>query len=254
MKAAISIFKRETSAYFAAPMGWIILLFFTFIFGFFFSLSVHYFLQYSAQAAFNPEGGSPDVNSFVIQGVFGNMAIVAILVAPGLVMRLLAEDRKQKSIELLLTSPISSFEIVMGKFLGSMGFVGAMLAATLPFTVILYTWGQPDTGVLAMNYLSLALLMGTLVSANLFLSSFTDNQVIAFIVAFGFNLIFWILGWVAEIAPGSLQAVLQTIAFGSHYMEMTKGLLKLQDIVYFITFIGFCLLATTQRVEALRWR
>jgi len=202
MRAAISIFKRETSAYFAAPMGWIILLFFTFIFGFFFALSVSAFMDYSQQAAFNPEAaGNMDVNSFVIQGLFGNMAVVALLVAPGMVMRLLAEDRKQKSIELLLTSPISSFEIVLGKFLGSMGFVAALLAATAPFMVILYTCGEPDTGVLSVNYLSLALLMGSLIAVNLFLSSFTDNQVVAFVIGFGFNLVFWILGWAADMAP-----------------------------------------------------
>lgn len=256
MSGAFAILKRETSAYFATPMGWIILLFFTFIFGFFFALSVTAFMDYSQQAAFNPEAASNmDVNSFVIQGLFGNMAVVTLLVAPGLVMRLLAEDRKQRSIELLLTSPISSFEIVLGKFLGSMGFVAAMLLSTAPFMVMLYTWGEPDTGVVAVNYLSLGLLMGSLIAVNLFLSSFTDNQVVAFIVGFAFNLIFWVLGWAADMAPsGAFQSVLQTAALGSHYMEMTKGLLKIQDIVYFLTFIGFCLLATTQRVESLRWR
>lgn len=256
MTGAFSIFKREASAYFATPMGWIILLFFTFIFGFFFAISVTAYMDYAQQAAFNPMAADGmDVNSMVVQGVFGNMAVVILLIAPGLVMRLLAEDRKQKSIELLLTSPISSLEIVLGKYFGAMGFVAVMLAATLPFVSLLFTYGQPDTGILACNYLSLFLLTGALVSVNLFFSSFTENQIIAFIAGFGFNLMFWVLGWAADMASeGTMQTVVQSAALGQHFMDVGKGLLKIQDLVYFFTFIAFNLLATTQRVEALRWR
>lgn len=254
MNGAIAIFKRETAAYFTTPLGWLILMFFLFIFGFFFALSVTAFMDYASQMGFNPQADL-NVNSFVIQGLFGNMAVVILLIAPGLVMRLLAEDRKQKSIELLLTSPISSTEIVLGKFFGALGFVAAMLAATLPYMALLYAYGEPDTGILLSSYLSLFLLTASLVAVNLFLSSFTENQVIAFIAGFAFNLIFWILGWAADLAPaGVAQDVFQGLAMGSHYMEMGKGLIRMQDLVYFLTFIAFCLLATTQRVEALRWR
>ncbi len=256
MNGAIAIFKRETAAYFTTPIGWIILMFFLFIFGFFFALSVTAFMDYSQQAAFNPQAAEGlNVNSFVIQGLFGNMAVVILLIAPGLVMRLLAEDRKQRSIELLLTSPISSTEIVLGKFFGAIGFVVAMMVATLPYMALLYGYGEPDTGVLLSNYLSLFLLTSSLVAINLFLSSFTENQIIAFMAGFAFNLIFWILGWAADMAPeGVAQDVFQGLAMGTHYMEMGKGLIRMQDLVYFLSFIAFCLLATTQRVEALRWR
>lgn len=254
MNGAIAIFKRETAAYFTTPLGWLILMFFLFIFGFFFALSVTAFMDYASQMGFNPQADL-NVNSFVIQGLFGNMAVVILLIAPGLVMRLLAEDRKQKSIELLLTSPISSVEIVMGKFFGALSFVGAMMAATLPYMALLYAYGEPDTGVLLSNYLSLFLLTASLVAVNLFLSSFTENQIIAFISGFAFNLIFWILGWAADLAPaGAAQDIFQGLAMGSHYMEMGKGLIRMQDLVYFLTFIAFFLLGTTQRVEALRWR
>ncbi|HNC96532.1 MAG TPA: ABC transporter permease subunit [Myxococcota bacterium] len=256
MNGAIAILKRETSAYFTTAIGWMLLLMFIFIFGFFFALSVTAFMDYSQQAAFNPMAAEGlNVNAFVVQGVFGNMAVVMLLVSPGMVMRLLAEDRKQKSMELLLTSPISSWEIVLGKFLGSMAFVVAMLLATLPYVAMLYTWGEPDSGVLMANYIALLCLSALLISVNLFLSSFTENQVVAFVIGFGFNLIFWVVGWAGDMAPaGVIQSVLQTAAFGSHYTEMIKGLIRIQDIVYFLTFIGFSLLATTQRVEALRWR
>jgi ABC-2 type transport system permease protein len=256
MSGAFSIFKREASAYFATPMGWIILLFFTFIFGFFFALSVTAYLDYASQTAFNPMAAdSLDVNTIVVQGVFGNMAVVILLIAPGLVMRLLAEDRKQKSIELLLTSPISSLEIVLGKFMGAMGFVAVMLLCTIPFVSLLYSYGSPDFGILACNYLSLFLLTSALVSVNLFFSSFTENQIIAFIAGFGFNLMFWILGWAADMAgEGMLQTVVQGAALGQHFMDLGKGLIKIQDLIYFFTFIAFNILATTQRVESLRWR
>jgi ABC-2 type transport system permease protein len=256
MRGIVAIFKRESSAYFSAPLGWVIVLPFIFIFNFFFAVSVNAFLQYASQAAFNPAAAEGlNVNSFVVQGVFGNMAVVLLLLAPGIAMRLLTEDRRQKSLELLLTSPITSFEIVAGKFIGAMGFVAAMLAGTLPMVLMLYAYGEPDTGVVLCNYLALFAYAAVLVASNMFLSSFTESQVIALIIGFAFNLIFWILGWVGEMVPeGVLSSVIQTIAMGSHFQEIGKGLIKAQDIVYFISFIGFCLLATVQRVESLRWR
>lgn len=256
MSGIIPIFKRESSAYFTAPLGWVIILPFLFIFNLFFAVSVNAFLQYSSQAAFNPAAAEGlNVNTFVVQGVFGNMAVVLLLLAAGIAMRLLTEDRRQKSFELLLTSPISSFEIVAGKFLGAMGFVVAMLAGTLPMVLILYAYGEPDTGVVLCNYLALLSYSAVLIASDMFLSSFTESQVIALIVGFAFNLVFWILGWVGEMAPeGVLGTVIQTIAMGTHFQEIGKGLIKAQDVVYFISFIGFCLLATVQRVETLRWR
>jgi len=256
MRAVGSIAWRETQAFFASPVGWICLLIFVCLNGLFFSVGLSQYVDYANQMAFNPNGGNNvNINEMVIQGLFGNVAVIALLVSPAITMRAIAEDRKQRSMELLLTSPISSFEIVAGKFLGIVGFIVALVISTLPYMAILYAYGEPDTGIVLCNYLNFILFLGAVSSAGLFFSACTENQIVALMLAFGFNLGIWILQWPTYVMDeGTLKTVLDSASMLSHFTEMGKGLIKLSDLTYFLTFIGFFLLATTQRVEALRWR
>jgi ABC-2 type transport system permease protein len=170
-------------------------------------------------------------------------------------MRLIAEDRRNRSIELLLTSPVRSTEIVLGKFLGALGFAGVLAAATLQYPAVLIWLGTPDPGILLCNYASFMLLLATFMATGLFASSLTENQVVALVISFGINLMIWVLGWAASGAgEGGLKTTIEYVSMLNHVEQLGKGLLHVQDMVYFLTFIGFFLFATTQRVEALRWR
>lgn len=254
MNAIFAIARRETSAYFASPIGWISLCGFVLISGFFFVLMLVGYAMQAAQAY----GGQLDqmnLNDWIIQPLFGNLGVIALLVMPALTMRLFAEDRQQKSLELLLTSPISSIEIVLGKFLGALGFTGVMVASTLQFPMLLNWLGEPDVGVLITNYLGFVLLLAAYVAVGLFASSLTENQLIALIIAFAFNMLTWIVGWVGQIAgDGKLKSAVEYISMLHHVEELGKGVIHAGDIFYFLSFIAFFLFAATQRVEALRWR
>jgi ABC-2 type transport system permease protein len=255
MNAIWAIARRETGAYFSNPIGWICLCAFVVISGFFFFAMLLAYSEASAQAAFSPYGDQMNVDEWIVQPLFGNLGVIALLMSPALTMRLFAEDRRQRVMELLLTSPISSTEIVLGKFLGAMGFGLVLCASTLHYAAILYWLGEPDTGVFVCNYVAFLLLLGTFFAVGLFASSLTENQIVALVVAFGFNLIVWVLGWVATGAgDGVVKSVVEGISMLNHVEQLGKGLLHVRDIVYFVTFIGFFLFATTQRVEALRWR
>jgi ABC-2 type transport system permease protein len=255
MNAIWAIARRETSAYFTTPIGWICLCAFVVISGFFFFAMLLAYSDASAQAAFSPYGDQLNVDEWIVQPLFGNMAVIALLMSPALTMRLFAEDRRQRTMELLLTSPISSLEIVLGKFLGALGFGLVLCLATLHFAAILYWLGSPDTGIYVANYVSFLLLLGTFFAVGLFASSLTENQIVALVVAFGFNLMIWVLGWVATSAgDGAIKSVIEGASMLNHMEQLGKGLLHVEDVVYFVTFIGFFLFATTQRVEALRWR
>ena len=256
MNAVLAIARRETSAYFASPVGWICLSGFVILTGFFFFVMLMMYGDYASQGMMNP--GMADqinVNDLVVSPLFDNMAVIALLMSPALTMRLFAEDRKTRSLELLLTSPVSSLEIVLGKFLGAMGFAGVLTASTLHFPAILYWLGEPDTGIVVANYVSFVLLLATFFAVGMLASAMTDNQLVALVVAFGVNLLLWVVGWsVSSADPGLLKTVVEALSMVTHVETLGKGLIHIKDVVYFLSFIGFCLFATTQRVEALRWR
>lgn len=256
MTAILAIARRETSAYFSGPIGWIVLLAFTIMWGFFFVAMLVGYSDASAQSAFSPDmADQMNINEWIVQPMFGNMGVIALLISPVLTMRLIAEDRSRRSIELLLTSPITSWQIVIGKFLGSIGFVVVALLFTAHFPAILYWLGTPDTNILLCNYLGFALLMATFIADGLFFSSLTENQIVAAIAAFGFNLIIWVFSWSGQgMDDGTAKTVIEYISMLNHLEKLGKGTLHLQDAAYFTSFIGFFLFATVQRVEALRWR
>ncbi len=256
MSAVFAIARRETAAYFASPIGWIVLLVFQLMTGWMFLSGLIWYADASAQMMMNPYGGdSMDANSMVLQPLFGNMAVIVLLFSPAVTMRLLAEDTRMKSFELLLTSPISSFQIALGKLLGALGFGVALVLSTAHFVLILRWLGDIDTGILMTNYLNFSLMLGMLFAIGLFCSALTENQVVALALAFSANLLLFIFGWAAAgMEAGTAKEVIEYISMVSHVEQMGKGLIHIKDLAYYLTFIGFALFATTQRVEAMRWR
>jgi ABC-2 type transport system permease protein len=256
MRAALAIAKREIDAYFATPIGWVCLTAFALLSGFFFVLDLVYYMQITADSVMNPSMAEQvNVNDAIVAPWFGQLGITAILITPALSMRLIAEDRRNKSIELLLTSPLSSYAIAFGKMLGAAGFAALIIAVTAPGVGLLYTFGDPDSGMVFTNYLGLYLLTLALMTMGLFYSSMTENQIVALVLAFGTGLSLWIVGWGGEFGDeGALKTVLGYLSLPSHLEDMGNGVLHAKNLAYLITFTGFFALATAQRVEALRWR
>lgn len=256
MRNILAIGRRELSAYLTAPIGWVILCAFVLLFSFFFVAGLLFYDQASADAVFNPYAADQlNVNDMIVSPLFGNMQVILLLAAPAISMRLIAEDRRSRAIDLLLTSPVQSYEIVLGKFLGAIGFATVIASTTFLYGAILVLLGEPDPGIMFSNFLGFLFLFGTLLAMGLFASSLTENQVVALMVAFALGLLFYILGWLGQsMDEGTLKTTVEYLSMVSHFEQLGRGVIRLQDIVYFLTFIGFFLFATTQRVEALRWR
>lgn len=255
LRIALTIARREVDAYFTAPIGWISLFGFVVITGFFFVFSVVEFSDYATQAAFNPYMAEQiTVNDVLLPMIFGNWAVVLLLMCPALAMRIFSEDLRQRSFELLLASPASTTSIVLGKYLGALGFLAVLFAATLYQPAVLYWLGSPDPGVLAGNYLAMFGLAACCLAVGMLASAFTSSQVVAFMVSFAALLVLYLLGWVGESASGALFEALGELSMLSHLDQLMKGLLHTEDLVYFATFIAFFLFAAWQRVESFRWR
>jgi ABC-type transport system involved in multi-copper enzyme maturation permease subunit len=137
----------------------------------------------------------------------------------------------------------------------AMGFAAVLAASTLHFPLLLSWLGEPDMNVVLANYAGFLLLLGTFFAVGMLASSLTENQLVALVVAFGVNLLLWVVGWAVQGADdGALKSFVEALAMTNHTQQLGKGLVHIKDVAYFLTFIGFCLFATTQRVEALRWR
>ncbi len=255
MSGIIAIARRELGNYFATSLGWLALCSFVAITGFFFSLMVTDYAVQSTSQSFNPYMQDQfNLNDYLLPAFFGNWAVILLFLCPALSMRIFSEDYRSHSFELLLSSPVSSLEIVLGKYLGALGFLAVVFLGTAHYVAILFWLGNPDPGVVIASYATMFLLAASFVAVGMLASSLTKNQVVAFVGTFALLLMLWVLSWAESLSAGTIGTVLSSISMLSHLEQLTKGLLHLKDGVYFGTFIGFFLFATQQRVEALRWQ
>jgi ABC-2 type transport system permease protein len=253
MRNVFFIARREMEATFASPIGWLALCAFLVITGFFFASMVGFFALQTTEVGMSPYQDI-DLSEYLVAPFFSNTGVILLMLCPALSMRLFAEDRRQRSLELLLTSPVRTSEIVLGKYLGGLGFVVVMLLATAHYPLILWWLGDPDLGVVLSSYLALFLMVGAFMSVGLLTSAFTESQMVALVISFVLLLLFWVASWADSSTAGTMGKVLSYVSMLSHMDQLGKGLIHVQDLVYYASFIAVALFATHQRVEAFRWR
>ena len=231
-----AIFKRELKAYFTSPLGYVFLaIFYAFsgLFFYIFSLSV----------------GSTDISS-----VFLMMFIVLMVFVPLLTMRLLSEDKKQKTDQLILTAPVSLLSIVMGKFLAAYAIFAIGVAVMPVYGFVMSTFATVSWLPIWGNTVGLLLLGGIFVSIGLFISSLTENQMIAAIGGFFINLMILLMNTLKSALPnGFLQDVLSSISVYSRYSEITNGIFSLSSLIFFVSVIFIFLFLTVRVLEKRRW-
>ena len=231
-----AIFKRELKAYFTSPLGYVFLaIFYAFsgLFFYIFSLSV----------------GSTDISS-----VFLMMFIVLMVFVPLLTMRLLSEDKKQKTDQLILTAPVSLLSIVMGKFLAAYAIFAIGVAVMPVYGFVMSTFATVSWLPIWGNTVGLLLLGGIFVSIGLFISSLTENQMIAAIGGFFINLMILLMNTLKSALPnGFLQDVLSSISVYSRYSEITNGIFSLSSLIFFVSVIFIFLFLTVRVLEQRRW-
>src|SRR5438046_1534775 len=177
MRNILAIANKELRAYFTSPIAYIVMGFFALLYGFFFIAIMRYFVSQSMQAGLMGGAQSMNVNQQLIRPLLQNFLVVNLFPLPMVTMRTYSEEKRSGTIELLLTSPITDFEIVMGKFLGAMGLYAAMLAVTLVHLAVLYIFGRPEWKPILTSYLGLLLFGGCFVAVGLFISSRSESVV-----------------------------------------------------------------------------
>ncbi len=258
MRNVLTIAGRELRSIFTSPVAYVVMTGFLLLCGwFFFNLVARFNMlvqMYSSYEAMGDTAGRLNLNEFVIAPLLHNMAVVLLIVVPMITMRSFAEEKRLGTYELLLTSPIGTGQIVLGKLLASGTFVGLMIASSGIFGVILSIWGNPEIGVLLAGYAGLLLVGLTFVAIGLFASSLTENQIIASVVGLVITLLLFVIAWPADSAGDILGPVLRHLAVTEHFDQMVRGIVSTSSLVYFFSMIAGWTFLTQRSVESIRWR
>jgi ABC-2 type transport system permease protein len=255
MKGFRAVFKRELYAFFASPVFYVVGTIFLVLSGYFFYTSTAYFSLVSFQAAQNPYAGREvNLNEMVVKPLLDDMSIVLLLIVPLLTMRLLAEEKKTGTIELLLTYPIRDLEVLMGKYLATLLVIIILLAGTAVNLILLSRFGSLEWGPVLSGYLGLLLMAAAFVSLGLFASALTQNQIIAAIVGFGALLMFWIIGWIGSVAGPAVTRVVDYLSMLEHLEPFSKGVIDTRDLMYYVNFSAFFIFLSLRYLDSQKIR
>ena len=254
MRNIIAIADKELRSYFASPIAYIIIGLFSLLFGWFFYMYVILFVQQSEQMMQMGGGGAANINQAMIRPVLLNSAVIILFVMPMITMRTYSEEKRSGTIELLLTSPITDLQIILGKFFGALGLYIAMLFVTMLYMGILFYLGNPEWRPIATGYLGLLLMGSCFISAGLLISSVTKNQIVAGVITFAVFLMLWVINWIGESSGPTTRALVSYLSITEHFDDFARGILDTKHIIYYLSFITFGLFLTAKSVDSERWR
>jgi ABC-2 type transport system permease protein len=254
VRNVLAITEKELRSYFASPIAYIIIGLFSLLFGYFFYVYLMLFVRQSEQMMQFGGGGNANVNQQMIRYVLSNASVVVLFVLPAITMRTYSEEKRSGTIELLLTSPVTDVQIILGKFFGAMGLYGAMLLVTMLYMSILFFIGNPEWRPVVAGYIGLLLMGGCFISVGLLISSLTKNQIVAGAITFAVFLMLWVVNWMADQAGPITRQILTTLSITDHFDDFARGIIDTKHLVYYISFITFGLFLTSKSVDMERWK
>jgi gliding motility-associated transport system permease protein len=231
----LPMFRRELRSYFNSPVAYVVIVVFLAIIGWFFTSNL--FLM----------------NTASMRVVFELVPLVFLFFVPAITMRLLAEEKKSGTLELLTTKPVTDGEIVIAKFLAAWTLLGAALLPTFLYVITMMSLGSIDLGPVLAGYLGLLLMGGAYIAIGIFASSLTENQIIAFITSFLIVLALFLMDKVLMYVPEGLASTLEFLAVDYHFSNIARGVIDSRDIIYFASLLGFSLLLATVSLERRKW-
>jgi len=255
MGNVLAIAQKELKSYFASPVGYIITGIWALLYGWFFFNILYFFVRQSMSMSQMQGPQAMNLNQQLIRPLIAqNLPILVLFLLPAVTMRTYSEEKRSGTIELLLTSPLTDLEIILGKFFGAMALYTVMLGVTLLHVLILFRYGSPEGKPIATVYLGLLLLGGCFISVGLFISSLTKNQIVAFVATFGVFLMLWVITWIGSFLGPTGDQLTQYLSIIDHFDDFGKGVLDTSHLIYYVSFIGFGLFLTAKSVDSERWR
>jgi ABC-2 type transport system permease protein len=253
MQNIFALWQRELKAYFVSPIAYVVLTVFTFLSGFFFYAILANVVQNTMMQA-GPQSQPVDVPGIVTRSVFGTMAVIFLFMIPMLTMGLFAEEKRRGTIELLLTTPVSNIQAMIGKYVASLTFLLIMLVLSGITISALFIYGRPDWKPILGGYLGLFLYGAAILAMGLFISTLTENQIISGFITFGLFLVLWLIEAFSSGAQGVTKDVLTYLSVIGHLDDFIKGVIDTSHVIFYVTLAFVGLFLTYRSLESMRWR
>jgi ABC-2 type transport system permease protein len=236
MQNILAIAKREFASYFNSPIAYLVGSIYIILSGALFFNGL--FLQGQAE----------------MRGFFDQAPLLLFIIVPFLTMRLLAEERSQGTLELLLSMPVTDWQVVLGKYVASLGLLAVLTLLTAPFAISVASIGPIDKGAVLCGYLGMYLMAAAYAAIGLMTSAFTRNQIVAALIALFIGFSLFILTALMQILPPSFAGIINAVAIQTRFQSIARGVIDLRDLLYFLTISGGCLLIAQSALESRRWR
>ena len=236
MHTTVAILRREFKAYFNSPVAYFVIAIFLVMVG------VLFFIPFFSQ------------DRVSMRDFFSLVPFLLIFFGPAITMRLISEERRSGTIELLITMPVRDMDVILGKFLAALGLFLVALLLTLPYAFTISAFGNLDWGSVIGGYVGLVFLGGAYLSLGLLASSWTENQIVAFVIALFLSMFFLMVDRFMAFLPNGIAPVVEYISFGAHFRNASCGLLDSWDIIFFLSFMILSLFLAFRSLEARRWR
>ncbi len=225
MRNVLAVFRREFSGYFNSVLGYLVVCICLGLFGFFFFFLNDVFMD----------------NVASLRGLFAMAPLVLVPVAPAITMRLLAEEKRSGTMEVLMAMPLRESDVVLGKYLAAVALMGVTFALSLTYPLTIAFLGELDPGPVVGGYLGLFLLSGSYLAVGLLTSAWTSNQIVAFLTGLIACFFFWVVDKMVLVLPASLAGLASRLGFDSHFVNIARGVIDSRDIVYYASVIVICL-------------
>jgi gliding motility-associated transport system permease protein len=258
MRNILAIVERELRAYFNSPIAYVVLTIFVFLSGIFFRSILAQVMQMGLMSQMQAQQLGPrpmDMPGMISRGFLSTMSVILLFIMPMLTMGLFSEEKKRGTIELLLTAPLTDLQVVLGKFFAAASFFVILLLTTWIPTGVLYLYGHPASGPILVAYLGLLLYGLSIVAIGLFISTLTENQIIAAVLSFGTIMVLWLVDVLANNAESATsKGVLTYLSILSHLDDFMKGVLSTSHIIFYVSLMLVGLFLTYRSIDSLRWR
>jgi ABC-2 type transport system permease protein len=260
MKGILAIYRREMGSYFVSPIAYIVIGFFLLVTGYFFSniLAILIERSFAAQMQAQRMGAPPDMDvpGMVIRNFVGIIATLLLFLIPMLTMGVYAEERKRGTMEMLMTSPITELQIVIGKYLASLSLFILMLAPTLIYFVIMSFYSEPAIPwrIIGSGYLGVFLLGAVLIAIGSFISALTESQIIAGVVTFVVFLLLWVIDFGLRDASSTIGEIFKYLSILQHYDTFAQGVIDTSSIIFYVSAAILGIFLTLRTLDSMRWR
>jgi len=247
----LTIAARELRSLFLSPLAWSLLAVMQFILAWLFLVQLENFGRLQPRLVGMED--APGLTDLIVVPLFGNVAIITLLLIPLLSMRLISEELRSGTFNLLLSAPVSIFRIVLGKYLGLLGMLGIILLISTAMVLSLLAGGELDLGRLAAGLLGLSLVLAAAAAVGLYMSTLSAQPGVAAVGSYGLLLFLWLIN-LATGAEGKGSVLFDWIAMSTHFDHLLSGLVRSSDLIYFMLCIVLCLILAIRRVDSLRNR